>query len=317
MALDLKSANLLARARRAFGEHEVGEAVAKFRAIIGPPLIPLSEPDAQSAWNKLENGEDPTPLELASLELVIRLMRPAPLSENGKLADLPDDAGKGLFPAELKDLWTAFRQKANPLLFSVARIETRAHELIGTGFLVADRLLATNRHVLGALTSGSEVLAPGQARALFKFEYTGSEPDEHTADLDGVAAVHPTLDMVLLRVAASPRPVLEIEPVPAQSGERMVAIGYPGRDPFRNPAFLEAIYQGKYEVKRAALGEVLDGAATPVLFHDASTTGGNSGSPLLSLLTGRVVGIHRAGFFMYRNEAIDAQHVQKFIHAST
>ena len=47
----------------------------KVRAIIGPGQIPASEAAAQSAWNKLRDGDAPTPDELQALELVIRMMR--------------------------------------------------------------------------------------------------------------------------------------------------------------------------------------------------------------------------------------------------
>ena len=69
-------------------------------------------------------------------------------------------------------------------------------------------------------------------------------------------------------------------------------------------------------MKCAALGEVLDGTESPALFHDCSTTQGNSGSPIFSLASGRVAGIHRAGFFMYRNEAVDADQLRQFIQSA-
>jgi V8-like Glu-specific endopeptidase len=70
-------------------------------------------------------------------------------------------------------------------------------------------------------------------------------------------------------------------------------------------------------VKRASLGEVLDGSGSPWLYHDCSTTQGSSGSPLFDLVSGRVVAIHRSGFFMYRNEAVDADSLRQFIHTVT
>ena len=74
-----------------------------------------------------------------------------------------------------------------------------------------------------------------------------------------------------------------------------------------------AVFGTKFGVKRAALGEVLDGSGTPTLFHDCSTLGGNSGSPVFAVATGRVVGIHRSGFFMYRNEAVDGGSLDAFV----
>jgi hypothetical protein len=94
----------------------------------------------------------------------VRLLRPVVFSRNGALADLPDQGGHNLYPQELKDSWSVFRNLVKPLLPSIGRLETKAGKHIGTGFLVADGVLATNRHVLDALTFGAEVLAPGAAR---------------------------------------------------------------------------------------------------------------------------------------------------------
>jgi V8-like Glu-specific endopeptidase len=49
------------------------------------------------------------------------------------------------------------------------------------------------------------------------------------------------------------------------------------------------------------------------VYHDCSTLGGNSGSPLFSLRTARVVGLHCEGYFMYRNEAIDGATLHAFV----
>ena len=83
-----------------------------------------------------------------------------------------------------------------------------------------------------------------------------------------------------------------------------MTIGYSGEDEANNPLFLAGVFDGTFGVKRAAVGEVLDSSES-LFFHDCSTTQGNSGSPIFSLTSGRVAGIHRAGFFMYRNEAVD------------
>ena len=41
-----------------------------------------------------------------------------------------------------------------------------------------------------------------------------------------------------------------------------------------------------------------------VIFHDASTLGGNSGSCVVDLDSGRVIGLHFAGQYMQYNEAV-------------
>ena len=78
---------------------------------------------------------------------------------------------------------------------------------VGTGFLVADGLLATNRHVLGALTFGAEVLA--QDRGAHRLQAGGRTATNSATDIvaiAGVAAIHRKLDMVLLTIPKLGRP---------------------------------------------------------------------------------------------------------------
>lgn len=316
MALEKKYEFLLARADRVLGNHCVKDAVIKVRAIVGPRNIPDNEPLAQSAIDKLRQAEKPTAQELTALEIIVRLLRPVVFSRNAQLDDLPESEGKDLYPQEYKDLWNDFRKKVEPLLYSIGRVEFVDGRHVGTGFLVGDGLLATNRHVLGDLTFGSEELSPGAARVVFKQEEGATNPPEHIIPLDSVAAIHPKLDMVLLRMQRLERPYLTIEAAPLTVGARVATIGYPAEDWANNPLFLLGVFQGRFGVKRAALGEVLDGTASPNLFHDCSTTQGNSGSPIFSLTTGFVGGIHRSGLFMYRNEAVDAGELKNFIQNS-
>jgi len=293
------------RAERALGAHEVGQAVKKVRAIVGPTTIPASEPEAQAAWKKLRDGEAPTTAELQALEIVIRLLRPALPSEGGALPDLPSEPEKNVYPDDLKEAWSGFRARVAPLLYSIGRVNLADGTHVGTGFLVADGVLATNRHVLDDLTLGTGHLGPRQAQVNFQREKGAADRHEHLVAIEAVIGIHPFLDMVLLAMPRLGRPVVEIETTAVGEGVRVAAIGYPAKDSQRNPIFTSAIFGNAFGVKRAAIGEILDGVRSPTVFHDCSTLGGNSGSPLFSLATGRVVGIHRSGFFMYRNEAVD------------
>jgi S1-C subfamily serine protease len=304
------------RAARALGRHEVTEAVAKVRAIVGPAAIPASEPDAQAAWDKLRSGAAPSPNELAALEIVVRLLRPAPLSRGGALDDLPDQQGHNLYPPELKDAWSAFRTSVRPLLYSIGRINLIDGKHIGTGFVVGDGVLATNRHVLDDLTFGTGLLAAGQAQVAFQREVGATDAPEQTVPIEGVIRVHPTFDMALLAIPALGRPAVTLDDAATSEGVRVAVVGYPAKDEGRNPRFSAAIFGNTFGVKRAAIGEILDGSQAPVLFHDCSTLGGNSGSPVFSLDTGRVIGIHRSGLFMFRNEAVDGASLDVFVRGA-
>lgn len=313
MSLDNQLSRLRARAIRALGENRVTDAVAKVKAIIGPGIIPDSEKLAQSAMNKLHDGEVPSAEELSALEIVVRLLRPVVLTRNCELEDLPDSAGENLYSPQLRVMWNAFRGVVQPLVCSIGRIELKNGAHVGTGFLVADGLMATNRHVLGALTWGAEELVEGAARVVFKEEYQQTNAKKDIAAIKSVAAIHPRLDIVLLEVDKQGRPAVEIDPTPVVEGAQVAVIGYPAEDKSNNPLFLAGVFKGIYGKKRASLGEVLNSVHSPAFFHDCSTTQGNSGSPVFSIETGKVTGIHRAGYFMYRNEAIDAEALHSFV----
>src|SRR6267142_3227239 len=159
MALSENSARLKGRAQRALGTQPVSDVIVRVRAIIGPTSIPQGETLAQAAFDKMHRGEEPTPDELSALEGVVRLLRPVVFSHNGLLDDLPTPpAGQGkLYPDELKTEWSTFKSSVAPVVPSIGRIElVKRGEHVGTGFLVAPGIVATNRHVVAVLTGGSE-----------------------------------------------------------------------------------------------------------------------------------------------------------------
>ncbi len=313
MASDEWVRRLRERAERALGGQRVGDAVAKVRAIVGPSNIPNSETLAQVALDKMHDGTVPTAQELTALEIVVRLLRPVVFSRDGMLDDLPASAGHDLYSQELRDAWSEFRRKVSPFVSSVGRIENREHSHIGTGFLVSDDCIATNRHVLAALTFGSEMLSDGSARIVFKEEHGLTNKLSDIAEIREVVKIHPKLDIALLRVPKQERCPLPLEPTRLNEGMRVAVVGYPADDPVNNPLFLGGVFNGGYGKRRAALGEVLDGSDATTMYHDCSTTQGNSGSPIFAVATGAVAGIHRAGFFMYRNEAVVADELRLFL----
>jgi len=309
---------LLGRAQRTFGGLRVDEAVAKVRAIIGLPAVPDSENAAQSALDKLASGrERPTATELAALEFVIRMMRPAPLSRNGKLDPLPSKPGSSVYQPAVAAAWDQFRDKASAIVYSVGRLDrvTGPNPQTGTGFLVGDGLVLTNHHVLSALSHGADELEEGMAVIRFYQEYEGPEPIP-SAPVLKVIAIHPTLDMALLEIKMpDARPALTLDTRALPPHLLVGTIGYPFKDD-RNPLFVDAIYENRYGVKRGAIGEVMD-SHDHLIYHDCSTLGGNSGSPVMALDTGGVIALHFTGEFMYRNEAVAAGDVTEFVRSVT
>jgi hypothetical protein len=310
--------NLFGRAQRTFGQLRVDEAVAKVRAIVGLPKVPDSEQAAQAALDKLRSGRArPSATELAALEFVIRMMRPAPLSLQGKLEPLPAQKGSSVYQPEVSAAWETFRSASAKILYSVGRLDRSAgtNPHIGTGFLVAPDLVLTNHHVVSALSHGADELDPGMAVIRFYQEYDGPEPVP-ACPIVKVMAIHPTLDMALLKVTLpDTRPVLQFDTGALPDHLMVGTLGYPYKDD-RNPLFVDAIYQNKYGVKRGAVGELIAARGSSI-FHDCSTLGGNSGSPVMALETGAVVGVHFTGDFMYRNGAVAAPAAAEFLAEAT
>jgi hypothetical protein len=299
---------LLARAERTFAGRSVEQTVSRTRAIVGVKTLPAAETDAQSALDKLREGQEPAPIEMAALEFMVRLMRPAVLCHGGAIEPLPEYND---YNAALIAQWDAFRQMAGPLLYSIGRIDRVQGSPVGTGFLVATDVLVTNRHVVHDLTFGTDAIGPGQGEVRFGQEY-GTPDAEAAVPILGLIAFEAALDVALLKIEPTAKPVLRFEGQPAPVSTSVAAIGYPADDSKRNPAFIPAVYDGKFGVKRVSPGEVIDGASD-LLYHDCSTLGGNSGSPILALASGKLVGVHKSGTFMYRNKAAAGVRVKAFV----
>ncbi|MEZ0390495.1 MAG: serine protease [Verrucomicrobium sp.] len=309
--------DMLRRAEAAFGHRTPAEAIPKTRAIVGPWNIPNSQEAAATAMKKLKIGAVPSANELIALEYVIRVMRPAPLLTNG-VPDTIDIPGEILHTAEIKERWQRFRDNAAALTRAVGRID-HPHPSIGhagTGFLVQEGVLATNNHVLQILSGGTGLIpADAGIKVYFNMEYTTPDPADTIARVLGVVAKHPTQDIVLLEVEKHRgRPILGLDVKTAmEPGHPVTVVGYPAKPNGHNPLFTDGIFGGKYGVKRAAMGEVIRTNKQALIYHDCSTLGGNSGSPVLSLESHGVVGIHSSGAFIYKNEAVRAQEIATLV----
>ena len=301
------------RAERTFGGQPLEAVIKPVRAIVGPAL-PRGQEQAEAARRKLKDRQTPSPLELAALEVMIRLLRPALLIQNGALDPLPETRE---FAAELATSWEAFRPLGAAVAFSVGRIDSSSGDRLGTGFLVAPNRIVTNHHVLQALSFGTFELEPGMGEIRFQQQYEPADT-EGAIPITRVIADQPFLDIALLEIAPPAgwtRRPLTFAAADPKEGELVAVFGYPMRDvERRNPRFTEGLFANKYDIKRASPGEIVRSAA-PIAFHDCSTLGGNSGSPVLALTSAEVVGLHRSGAFMYRNEAVGVVALREFVNA--
>jgi S1-C subfamily serine protease len=303
---------LLERAKRAFGGSVHSAVLARYRAVVGP--VRSEDALVRNAFDKLQDGERPTPRELAALEQAIRAFRPSVIVREGMLGPLPEEAEQA-FPT-----WAEFVEKVRKHINTIGRIDFERktslleQDSVGTGFLVRPRVLLTNCHVLDALSMSNRVLERGQAVIHFKQDQT--VPDEAPVPIVGVVGYDHNLDIAALEIDNPPadgRQPFEFEFATPSVGEGVVAIGYPFPDGERNPLFMDVAFSDhRYGIKRAAPGETL-GVEDDLIYHDCSTLGGNSGSPLVSITTGAVIGLHRKGGFVNRNEAVRWFSLREFV----
>jgi endonuclease G, mitochondrial len=324
--------------RRAFPESEAGSGS---RAIVGPggglPPVAVDRVGAAlSAERKrlLEVGaealetlrtEGPDAVLSAEahlgIEAIVSIARPALLLQDGAFADPPPPWDGILGP---------YRQSIRTAAMSVGRIGVRGLPQIpyaGTGFLVAEDAVMTNCHVARVFAqSGSDgdwSFQAGLGAHLDFVEDPDAQPTPGGVRIDDVIGIHPALDLALLRItpaggSAKPLTLMARDPGPL-AGRNLYVLGYPAPDYRNNAAVQRSIFGDRYFVKRLQPGaamapppgatiqmEPCSTGAEPddVMFHDASTLGGNSGSCVVDLDSNQVIGLHFAGRYMHYNEAV-------------
>ena len=273
--------------------------------------------DAISGIKKLKENRDSevNPTELLGLEaIVLRENRPVVFVRAGTYDRL------GGVWEELDR--SAVRSRIDPLLSAIGRIELPNMVSLpygGTGFLVSPSLLMTNRHVarLFAEGLGSTRLAyqRGDAAVDFKREAFTETDNSSYFTVEDVVMIHPYWDMALVRVAglsANYEPIMLSVLSPEELvGRNVVVIGYPARDDRNDLALQDQIFQGVYNVKRLQPGKIRPRMRVrsfendvEAMVHDGSTLGGNSGSAIIDVETGHVIGLHFAGEYLKANYAV-------------
>lgn len=236
--------------------------------------------------------------------------------------------------------WTAriatLRDRIGEVAESVGRINSAIGfpNYAGTGFVVADGLILTNKHVLELLAGSPDPRDDGtwtfQKPVTIDFAAEYGSARTKSFKVTGVRYASPdridqvlnlsNLDMALLDVETIngdgeplPPPLrfsTHLKSVGTQSD--IYVMGYPARPWDEVGKVLMVVFQDEYFVKRFAPGyverhpdDVDDGGHHRVFTHDASTLHGNSGSCVIEFrIEGRaVVGLHFAGIESSENYA--------------
>ena len=214
---------------------------------------------------------------------------------------------------------------------SVGRIDLANHmnDWAGTGWVVAPDVVVTNRHVAELFAEASPRggiafrAAEGgrRVKATVDLRREYNSADESLVRVREVLWIEPSggPDVALLRVATededgralpAPVPLMTQDEVDRSLGSWVAVAGYPARSPYNGLADQQRIFDGVYGVKRLAPGTVMAVTSQAQLAHDATTLGGNSGSLVFDLMTGKAVGLHYGGIEGDRNQAVQAPIVQ-------
>lgn len=211
---------------------------------------------------------------------------------------------------------------------SVGRIDLwhhATHDFVGTGWLIEDDLVVTNRHVADAFAATDRMGG-------YDFRMgTDSTPIEAQVDFvrqHRTSGIHRKVFVTAIAYIAGPREPdfaflrikndIDAVPLPlrsrlAESGTAVAAIGYPAWDGGRNdPTWMDNLFGGIYNVKRFSPGFITgSGDAGILLEGDYTSLGGSSGSAVCRLEDGEVVGLHFAGVFRQTNTMVAADVIDR------
>ncbi|MER8096036.1 trypsin-like serine peptidase [Streptomyces goshikiensis] len=278
---------------------------------------------AEGTWQGDESG----------LEAIVRQFgRPVYLVRRNTFAtaaDAPDNDAESLVVAARV---AAARRLLEGVIPSVGRVDLRNHDLewVGTAWVVAEGLAVTNRHVAqnfatrgrGRFRFRANPLA--QVHAYIDWLHEHGRTQESRFKVTEVVWIEPDsspCDAALLRLAPTsesgeslPPPIELAKGKEGLTVGRWVGvIGYPYIGQHDDPEDRRRIFNNIFECKRLAPGQVISFDGNQWIHHDATTLGGNSGSVVVDLDTGRALGLHFQGLAGKRNYAVPAADVARLI----
>jgi len=268
--------------------------------------------NAHSGLEKIKAGNERalTDQEAISTEAVILLeKRPPILIENNRFVSPPPEW----------QILENFRNEIEESILSVGRVNLSGNlnfDWVGTAFLVAEDVLMTNRHVAIEFSEGQGAewaFKQGQS-ARVDYGQDASLLNHNEFRINGIIGVHDKYDLALLRVSGAnggkfPEPLKLAESVDESNiaNKQVYVLGFPARDSRRNdPIEMDRIFQNIYNIKRLQPGTIMSMSQDDegIVFHDASTLGGNSGSCVIDLRNNQVVGLHFGGRYLEKNNAV-------------
>ena len=239
------------------------------------------------------------------------------LAERNPIVDSVDPSMGLRESSVFQSLSDAQRQKLFAVIRATGKIKIKEHPTLpyaGTGFLISPTLVLTTDYT--AETFAPDLPKDGRSVAPkypvgIDFGGTLNAPDEDALTVASVISVSlggtSNGKVALLEVSGSA--LSEILPVSIgsitdeDSDADVAVVGFPSFDP-RMPAEVSmAAFGTDYGIKRVLFGKIIGEIAAPGFTdddgfaHDAVTSGGVGGAPVVRLRDGAVVGVHYSGYW--------------------
>ncbi len=239
---------------------------------------------------------------------------------------------KNTFDSPQSPVWRSLldpnRSKIENAIRAVGRVELTGDPTLpyaGTGWMIAEGIAITNRHVASIFARKQGAAFPfrnspmgGKFTARIDFREEFNLPAAQEVHVEKVLYIaedgdaFPDVAILKLKGPRFPNPI-ELFDAKIPKGMPVVVIGYPANDP-RNPAAAVAdIFGDVFEVKRLSPGEISGNPKGFLINHDCSTLGGNSGAVVLDVESGKAVGLHFGGRFRINNFAVESSELKKIL----
>lgn len=270
----------------------------------------------QEVLSRLEKAkfklDDVDPDDVRELEAIIITTRPVLLIYKNEIDFNSLNDGKW------EDRLRKSEEKIEKVIPSVGRVEIirepfRADEgrkefMVGTCFAITKNLVLTNHHVAIAFCDQRGFI-PDYRKVYVDFsEEYGNDPDQELR-VKRVVDMDETLDYAVMEIETGGRKLKPLSLCSSREEARLTdlddsenhphvfTIGYPAYTIRDNVDRQRAVFDNIFEVKRLSAGRVrgVEGFNRTRLRGDYTTLKGNSGSPVLHLKTGKVIGLHHAG----------------------
>ena len=250
----------------------------------------------------------------ATLEAIVKFdgTRPTFLINNGEV-----NLSSSITTSWQDSLYVS-RDLLRQVIPSVGRISSSAEEgsAIGTGFLISETLLVTNRHVLQKIACRNDEKGKweffGGASVDFVKEYGSTDSDSVefvSVVFAGPNAVrlqidHQINDIAIFELNLKPKTLIrpfKLRSFAPREDIEIYTIGYPSMPDIRDYPLdvLDSLFEKGFDVKRLAPGKLMGKEASLPEWsfcHDATTLGGNSGSVVMEIGKEDVVaGLHYGG----------------------